>query len=204
MGYYKDTTMSEEKKNDSVNLSKRKNLLSLLSTFYVKFYLLETILKTQLIQNLEAKYSANWLEELVEKVKLFSDESDIISKRKKKGLKLNTKLFIHEASFGFWIELFGREPYKQLKGLPIKAFNDLPKEIRRRDLYRMLTHIKEIRNKLYHHRINLSTQLQDKQINALIQADKDLVFIIQILDKSALSLFDVTQFEKTLKILSRG
>ena len=187
--------MVKIKKN---NNKEKKDLLVLFSTFYPKFYILETLLKKKIVNEIENKFGSNWYDEVKEKIKLFSDEIELIIRRKKKDLKIDSRLFIHEASFGFWIELFGRENYKHLKGLPIKVFENLPGDIKRNDLYRMLSNIKELRNKLYHHRIDLSHELTIKDVQFLTETEKDLRLIIHFLDSDYAELIQPFEFSKQL------
>ena len=170
------------------------NILDLLSTFYAKFYVFETILKEHILQQFEYQYGADWLNYL-HSINLFQLESVAIANRKKHDFRISTRLFINEASFGFWVELFGRETYKQLKGVPIKAFSELPSEIKRRHLYQMLSNIKEVRNKLYHHRIDLFNNISKKEIDLLSKTDKDLYLIISWIDKHAIQLIRKDDFQ---------
>lgn len=79
--------------------------------------------------------------------------------------------------------------------MPIKAFSELPSEIKRRHLYQMLSNIKEVRNKLYHHRIDLFNTISKKEIDLLSKTDKDLYLIIAWIDKHAIQLIRKDDFQ---------
>jgi hypothetical protein len=57
---------------------------------------------------------------------------------------------VAELTFGFWTELFEPTHYALLKGVPIKAFPNLPSKIKRKNLYSNLNEIRRFRNRIYH------------------------------------------------------
>jgi len=59
----------------------------------------------------------------------------------------------------------------------------------------MLSNIKEVRNKLYHHRIDLFNNISKKEIDLLSKTDKDLYLIISWIDKHAIQLIRKDDFQ---------
>jgi|RhiMetdeSRZDD1v2_1073273.scaffolds.fasta_scaffold01007_13 hypothetical protein len=62
----------------------------------------------------------------------------------------------------------------------------------------MLSNVKELRNKLYHHRIDLSRELTLKDVQFLTETEKDLRLIIYFLDRDYAELIQSFEFSKQL------
>src|SRR5687768_14250951 len=135
--------------------------LSVYSSFFPAFYLLEFTLKNKIYQLLKEELGNDWFNEQLKEEKvnsLFSAEQELIQKRKPKNFKVFDNALFHEAGFGFWVEFFNPRIYKLSKGRPIKIFTQLPNGIKRKNLYEKLIKVKDFRNRLYHSRIPLITE----------------------------------------------
>jgi hypothetical protein len=88
---------------------------------------------------------------------------------------------------GFWVELFNRETYKQLKGSPIKAFEYRPTTVKRNDIYRMFKNVKDIRNEIVHSRMPIGPKKEDimAMLKRLIKADQEIRTLIGYINPSA-------------------
>jgi hypothetical protein len=190
MGYDKDSKIMIDSK---INLDRGKwrisyKLLQLLSAFYPRLYLLESLLRERNVNLFIDHFGTKWLTDSniihLTELKLFNDEISLIGKRKKRSYKITESGFVNEASFGFWVELYNRNNFKFLKGIPIKIFIDLPVGMKRNNIYRILIDIKEFRNNFYHHRLNFvnNPHLFASQVNGLIQLCADLDLIINSID----------------------
>jgi hypothetical protein len=71
-------------------------------------------------------------------------------KIQKRGKAITHGRIVSELTFGFWTELFERTHYRLLKGVPIKAFPNLPATTKRVDIYNALNDIRRFRNRVYH------------------------------------------------------
>ena len=190
MGYSKDKTFmtTDNKKklkkgetNSLVHLS-----LNLYATFYPKFYLLETYLKNGLFELFKEKLGLNWFALQMnssDEHNLIKQEAEFILQRKPKGFVLNEKGFLIEVGLALWVEFFSRDFYKINKGLPIQVFHHLPPTIKRKDLYQKLNKVKDLRNKLFHHRLLPITEpAQLKYLDELIDTNNTLMDLLTWLD----------------------
>ena len=97
------------------------------------------------------------------------------------------------------MELFNRETYKHLKGVPIKAFEYRPAAIKRNDIYRVFKNVKDFRNDIVHSRLPLG---QKKEMDLLLlkrlqQADQEIRMLISYINPSALRLLP-NNFDKKI------
>lgn len=172
--------------------------LNLYSTFYPKYYLLETELKSRLFQLLRAKFGEDWFSLQIKSTNgsnLFKQEAEIILRRKPQGFVLNDKGLFVESGFGMWVEFFNRNLYKEAKGLPILVFYRLPSTIKRKDLYEKLNLVKELRNKLFHYRLLPITEPEQvKYLDELIDTNNTLMDLLTWLD-APVSGLSLNEFE---------
>lgn len=75
---------------------------------------------------------------------------DAESKLIRQGRPVTQGRIISELTFAFWTELFAKTHYSLLKGVPIRAFANLPSTVKRHQVYRTLTDIRQFRNRIYH------------------------------------------------------
>jgi hypothetical protein len=172
--------------------------LNLYSTFYPKYYLLETLLKNRLFQILREKLGEDWFSLQINSNNgnnLFKQEAEIILRRKPLGFVLSDKGLFVESGFGIWVEFFNRNLYKEAKGLPILTFHKLPPTIKRKDLYLKLNKVKELRNQLFHYRLLPITEIgQLKYLDELIETNNELMNLLTWLD-APLSGLSLNEFE---------
>lgn len=71
-------------------------------------------------------------------------------KLRKQNKPITQGRIISELTFGFWTELFDRTHYSLLKGVPIRAFTNLPPTVKRTQIYTTLNDIRRFRNRIYH------------------------------------------------------
>ncbi|TAJ51443.1 MAG: hypothetical protein EPO58_12660 [Chitinophagaceae bacterium] len=167
---------------------------------------MESLLRLKLVESIKKIMGNNWFQTQIqesERLDIISEELNIIKNRKRKNLKIDENILINEANFGFWVEFFNKKVYKDLKGSPIKSFSNLPKTLKRKEIYSKLCAIKELRNNIYHHKdFFINDLIKDKQnITYLLQVNNDIECLINALDPSALILID-KKFESTLKSIS--
>jgi hypothetical protein len=156
-------------------------IIDIYASFYKKLYFLETVLKNNLIITLKEKNGETWFINQVagiETIPLIKEEMEQIKNRKGSNYKVYEKDLINESSFGFWVEVFNKQSYKLLKGLPIKAFKNLPKDKKRKDIYADLFKIKILRNNIYHHKINSNVIYDIKFLNEICLMDKKIKDIL--------------------------
>lgn len=181
MVYSNKKNIKKEEKDNLFHLS-----LSLYSSFYPKYYLLETILKGRLFKLLREKLGVNWFTLQVnssDEHNLIKQEAEFILQRKPKGFVLSEKGFFIEVGLALWVEFFSRDFYKEVKGLPIQIFPQLPPTIKRKDIYKKLNDIKDLRNKLFHHRLLPITEPEQlKYLDELIETNNTLIDLLTWLD----------------------
>jgi len=158
------------------------NSLQLYSSFYPLFYLLESTLKSRLFELLKRKLGTDWFTVQLDSPKtepLFDQEKELILRRKPKGFTISDQRFLEESGLGVWVEFFNRELYKTTKGWPIHVFENLPKDVKRKDIYVRLVKIKELRNQLAHSRIPPLTSTNDlEKLHFIVQTAKELEEIL--------------------------
>jgi len=172
--------------NKNVFISGDKSLslsLQMYAAFYPRFYLLESTLKNRLFNLLKRKLGEDWFTKQLNNPQidpLFSQEQQYINMRKPKGFLLKDTGLLVESGMGFWVEFFNRRLYKVTKGLPISIFENLPKDIKRRDIYLKLDRVKNLRNFLFHSRIPAITKSADlKILDDIINIAKDLENLLE-------------------------
>jgi hypothetical protein len=182
--------------------------LSVYSSFFPAFYLLELTLKNKIYQLLKEELGNDWFKERLKEEKvnsLFSAETELIQKRKPKNFKVSDNVLFLEAGFGFWVEFFNPRIYKLSKGRPIKIFTQLPKEIKRKNLYEKLIKVKDFRNRLYHSRISLITEKSHEvYINESVENYEILLDLLSWLDnpnRDFLKLSDFKDKTNEMKLL---
>lgn len=174
--------------------------LSLYSSFFPGFYLLEFTLRNKLFELIKVELGADWFVEQLNTEKeniLFTAESELIMKRKPKNFMLSDNGLLLESGFGFWVEFFNNKVYKLSKGRPIKIFTQLPKEIKRKDLYGKLIKVKKFRNRLYHSRIPpITEKTHVRYIDEALENYEVLLQLLQWLDIANHDIFKLSHFEK--------
>jgi len=170
-----------EEKDRLFNLS-----LNLYSTFYPKYYVLETLLKDRLFKVLKEKLGVNWFTLQMNssnEQNLIKREADFILQRKPIGFVLNERGLMIESGMGVWVEFFSKDLYREVKGLPIHIFHQLPSNVKRKDLYQKLNNVKDLRNKLFHYRLLPITEPEQlKYLDELIDTNKILMDLLTWLD----------------------
>lgn len=202
MGYSKDNTfMTTDNKKKLKNAEKDSLLhlsLKLYSTFYPKYYLLETLLRKQLFKLFKEKLGDDWFilqMNSSDEHNLIKREAEFILQRKPKGFLLNEKGFFIEVGLTLLVEFFSRDFYKEVKGLPIHIFHQLPSNVKRKDLYQKLNNVKDLRNKLFHHRLLPITEPEQlKYLDELIDTNKILMDLLTWLD-APISGLALNEFE---------
>jgi hypothetical protein len=160
--------------------------LNLYSTFYPKYYVLETILKDRLYILLKENLGANWFTQQINsnhQNNLIKREAEFILLRKPRGFVLNEKGLLIESGLGVWVEFFNKDFYKEVKGLPIHIFHQLPPNIKRKDLYQKLNSVKDLRNRLFHYRLLPITEPEQlKYLDELIETNNTIMDLLTWLD----------------------
>lgn len=181
--------------------------LNLYATFYPKYYLLETTLKNRLYTLVKQQLGESWFADQLtssSKDSIFKLEESLILRRKPKGFVLKDNGLLVESGFGIWVELFNRQLYKELKGVPILIFTKLPSNIKRKELYQLLSKVKELRNQLFHYRIPpVVDVVQLKDIDKLVEVNNDLMHLLQWLDV-AIAGPASKEFEKKVAMLKKA
>lgn len=206
MGY------SKEKTKFHINTTNENEIqlvvIQLYMIFYEKLYILETLLKTKLAQIIRTKFGQSWFNDQIQnsdRIPLISLELILIKRRRKNGFKIDETVLFNEAHFGFWIEFFSKDVYKILKGVPIKIFSDLPKNLKRKSIYSCLSEIKELRNDIYHHKnifVNGSKTLMDN-INSIQKIHDDINLFIHLLDSSYSTYTQLKKIDTVLRKVQR-
>ena len=75
---------------------------------------------------------------------------DAEKKIQKGGRPITHNALVGELNFGFWTELFQPTHYALLQGTPIRAFPNLPKGIKRVNVFNILNEIRIFRNRVFH------------------------------------------------------
>lgn len=176
--------------------------LSLYSTFYPKYFFLETLLKNRLFQLFKEKLGENWFSLQMssnEGNRLIKREVEYILFRKPNGFILNEEALLIESGFGIWVEFFSRDGYKEVKGLPILIFPQLPPTVKRKDLYQKLDQVRDLRNQLFHCRLQPITEVEQvKYLDKLSDANNDLIDLLKWLD-APLNGLSVQEFENKVE-----
>lgn len=187
--------MAKSQKNDRKGFDNLETLsLQLFASFFPKFYFLELELRTKLFNLIKEKIAADWFSQQITsqaKDSLFEREAALILQRKPKGFYLKDSALFSETSLGFWIEFFNPRIYKLTKGLPILVFSKRPTNIKRKDLYNMLTKVKDFRNQLMHGRIPLLISPdQTIRLIEIINLDKELSLLLKWMDITGWQQFE--------------
>jgi hypothetical protein len=172
--------------------------LNLYSTFYPKYYLLETFLKDRLFRLVKEKLGLNWFTLQMNthyEHNIIKREAEFILQRKPKGFVLNEEGLLMESGLAVWVEFFSRDFYKEAKGLPIQIFPQLPPNIKRKDLYQKLNSVKDLRNQLFHYRLLPITEIKQlKYLDTLIDTNNELMDLLAWLD-APISGLSLNEFE---------
>lgn len=199
MGYYKANEMSfESKENNSEKLLK--TILELNAVIIIGLSVLEYNIRKSMIQIFQSVMGPEWLDHILSErnIPVFKEEASIIVKRKSNQFVLSEKKFTEEASFGFWVELLNRETYKELKGIPIRAFKYRPTTVKRNKIYPTFKNLKDLRNRLVHNRLTLDASRVETAVllKTLQGADEDIRTLISYINPAALTLLPPKISEK--------
>lgn len=181
--------------------------LSLYSTFYPKYYLLERTIKNELFALLREKLGADWFSRQMyasEKDSLFEEEIAFILRRKPKNFKLTDRGLLVESGFGFWVEFFSKRFYKKTKGIVLSIFSQLPPEIKRKEIYRKLIVVKNFRNKLFHYRVPIiKDSVQLIYLDELLIIENELSNLLIWLDIDNIQAFTDNSFNKKIEKIKK-
>ena len=209
-GITKIVIMAEKSKAD-FGEKMQKKVLEINSLIFISLSVLESKTKKKIIQVLNEKMGENWLKEELKNptIPIIKNEIEIIQRRKSLRFTTSDKLFPDEASMGFWVEMFSKEAYRDLKGIPIAAFSHRPSQVKRNDLYRLLKSVKDLRNEIVHYRVVFGSSVSKNllQVKKLQDGDNDIKTLIGYLDPRLLRLLPKTTPKKIAsleKIISRG
>jgi hypothetical protein len=188
----------ESKENNREKLLK--TILELNSIIIIGLSVLEYNIRESMIQIFQSVLGPEWLEHILSErnISVFKEEASIIVRRKSNQFVLSEKKFTEEASFGFWVELLNRETYKELKGIPIRAFNYRPATVKRNKIYRIFKNLKDLRNRLVHNRLKLDASRMETALllKTLQGADEDIRTLISYINPAALTLLPPKISEK--------
>jgi hypothetical protein len=134
-----------------------KNLV-LSRKYYIPLSILEVSLRNAINIHFETFYGAGWL--INEAKFLRQDQIQKIAEAKQKIKKRQEEVskdkLVAELSLGFWVNLF-KKPYEQQMRINNlrQIFSNLPKKeenfISRKELFTKLNHIRNFRNRIFHH-----------------------------------------------------
>jgi hypothetical protein len=184
-----------------------KAVLELNSLIIIGFSVLEYNMREYMVQVFVSNLGPHWLGNTLTEpgISLIKEEASIIERRQRKSYLLTERKFAEEASMGFWVELFNRESYKQLKGIPIQVFKYRPSDVKRSKVYQMLKYIKDLRNQLVHNRLMLNTKKETVSLLETLQkADNDVRTLISYINPASLRLLPqgisgkISEIEKLL------
>lgn len=208
MGYYKANKMSHEPK-ENIPEGLLKAILELNSLIIIGLSILEYSIRESMVRVFLSTLGPNWLTHaLIEPaIPIFKIEALIIEKRHSKHFVLTENKFVEEASMGFWVELFNRETYKQLKGIPIQAVKYRPPSVKRSRIYQTFKYLKDLRNLLVHNRLLLTSKKEETihLLQILQKADNDIRTLISYINPSAINLLPqeinikISEIEKLLR-----
>lgn len=167
--------------------------LELFAAFYPKFYLFELTVKNRLYTLINNELGQDWFTaQLSDKAnRIFSQEKELIEKRKPANFNLSGKGLLIEAGLGLWVEFFNRPLFKLTKGMPIHIFTNLPKKVKRKDIYKKMGSVKELRNLLYHSRIApIITSGDLIKLERIMQTARDLEDVLNWLGEFPTEMTD--------------
>lgn len=149
--------ISKERFNAYENIGEYEQNLTFSKQSYIPLSILEVSLRNSIDKLLTAKISDNWYEadwfltkdsrlKILQAIELLEKRKESISKHK----------IIAELSFGFWVNLFKKPYEKKLRINDLKKIfpNFPPKNIKivnRDSLYKELNHLRNFRNRVFHH-----------------------------------------------------
>jgi len=152
---YRDLCNNNDKK--AIQLYKANIRLS--QSFYPLLTILEISLRNS-IDNFYSNYFSdpNWMRN--QKNYFMSDpllwgndymKRKVTEAENKHGTNITHGRIIAEQTFGVWVCFFQKSYYKTLSGSSIRVFQNLPPEIKRRNIYKRLDSIRMFRNRIYHY-----------------------------------------------------
>ncbi len=178
--------------------------LELFASFYPKFFLFELSLKNRLYALLSKELGSDWFTRQLSNPdnNVFAQEKELILRRKRARFSLSAKGLLVESGLGLWVEFFNRPLYKLAKGLPIQIFTQLPSEVKRKDIYKKMERIKELRNSLFHSRIvPITSSPQLAQLEEIMAIADDLKDILHWLGDLTPALIDFTTLAQQRQML---
>jgi len=183
--------ISDNRLSSYKNISEYEKNLIFSKKSYIPLSILEVSLRNSIDALLSEKVSVEWYKEddfLTKDSKVKISQAIELLKRKKE--KISKHKIIAELSFGFWVNLFKKPYEKKLRINDLKiVFPNLPprktKITNRETIYRELNHIRNFRNRVFHHE-----KVLNKDSYALIFSEIDEI----------LTYFDdeICQFSKRL------
>ena len=168
------------------SLAQYEENLLLSKQYYIPLSILEVTLRNAINQHFEKFYGAGWLINEASFLqrdhlsKIFEAKQKINSRKE----HLTKDKLIAELSFGFWVNLFKSSYDNKMRISNLKQiFTNLPskdvKLINRNELFKMINHIRNFRNRIFHHeKIVNKPELQniDNEINEILNyLDKDIL-----------------------------
>lgn len=215
--YFSEPRLHKFVNHNNGNLKKalllyRSNLI-LSQAFYPILSVLEISLRNAIDKQLNNYFSdSNWL--IKQKTGFMNDSllniNPIPFYMKNNVNRVQSKLnssathdkILSQLTFGFWTEFFHPKYYKILHGQPIHIFSNLPKHIKRNNIYNKLNSIRVFRNRIYHYEpicfINSTFDVKHlkniySEIIELIQwFDNDLFEWVSKIDTTAIELEKIT------------
>ena len=161
---------------------------------YIPLSVLEISLRNSIDILLSEKIAYNWHEK---NDFLTKDSKDKICQAieflKKKREKIQKHKIIAELSFGFWVNLFKKPYEKKLRINDLKKiFPNLPlrneKLINREKIYKELNHIRNFRNRVFHHEKVLNKDSYNNIIydieNILVYFDNEVYLFVKKINEA--------------------
>jgi len=170
--------ITEKRFSKYESLTQYEENLVLSKQYYIPLSILEVSLRNTINHHFEKFYGAGWLmneASFLQKdhlAKIFDAKQKIKSR---KEILTKDKL-VAELSFGFWVNLFKSSYDRQMRIANLKQiFTNLPskeiKLINRNELFKIINHIRNFRNRIFHHeKIVNKPEFQniDNEINEIL------------------------------------
>ena len=184
-------TQKRFQKYGSIEVYEKNLLLS--KKYYIPLSILEVSLRNAINTHFEKFYGAGWLINEAsflqrDQIKKIEEAKHKIRARKE---EISKEKLLAELSLGFWVNLF-KKPYEQQMRISSlrQIFSNLPKKeekhISRKELFAALNHIRNFRNRIFHHEKIVGKQVFqniEQEINDMIgYLDQELLDFSQRLN----------------------